>query len=69
MRKKITALNIDFLGEYNDKLKNISEELSDITKRSWLLETGNVDGSIDEILLDYLRMLTHVDLYKSLIIL
>lgn len=62
--KKITALNIDFLGEYNDKLKNISEELSDITKRSWLLETGNVDGSIAEILLDYLRMLTHVDLIK-----
>ena len=53
-----------FLGEYNDKLKNISEELSDITKRSWLLETGNVDGSIAEILLDYLRMLTHVDLIK-----
>ena len=62
--KKITALNIDFLGEYNDKLNNISEELSDITKRSWLLETGNVDGSIAEILLDYLRMLTHVDLIK-----
>lgn len=62
--KKITALDVDFLKEYNDKLKKISEELSDITKRSWLLETGNVDGSITEMALDYLRMLTHVDLIK-----
>lgn len=44
----MTALDVDFLKEYNDKLKKISEELSDITKRSWLLETGNVDGSITE---------------------
>lgn len=62
--KKITAMDVDFLKEYNDKLKKISEELSDITKRSWLLETGNVDGSITEMALDYLRMLTHVDLIK-----
>ena len=62
--KKMTALDVDFLKEYNDKLKKISEELSDITKRSWLLETGNVDGSITEMALDYLRMLTHVDLIK-----
>lgn len=33
-------------------------------KRSWLLETGNVDGSIMEMALDYLRMLTHADLIK-----
>lgn len=62
--KKITGLNIDFLAEYNTWLKDIYEELSDITKRSWLLETGNVDGSIAEMLLDYLRMLTHMDLIK-----
>ena len=61
---KITALNVDFLEEYNIKLKNITEDLSDIMKRSWLLETGNVDGSIMEMALDYLRMLTHADLIK-----
>lgn len=62
--KKIVSLNVNLLGEYNDRLKHISDELSDITKRSWLLETGNVDGSIGEMALDYLRMLTHVDLIK-----
>lgn len=62
--KKITALDVDFLKEYNVRLKNITDELADITKRSWLLETGNVDGSIAEMALDYLRMLTHVDLIK-----
>lgn len=61
---KIAALNYSFLSEYNNKLKNISDELSDITKRAWLLETGNIDGSIGEMVLDYIRMLTHVDLIK-----
>jgi len=29
-----------------------------------MIESGNVDGSLGEVLLDYIRMLTHIDLIK-----
>ena len=28
------------------------------------MESGNVDGSIGEVVLDYLRMITHMDIVK-----
>ena len=29
-----------------------------------MIESGNVDGSIGEVVLDYLRMITHMDIVK-----
>lgn len=61
---KVVELNYGFLKDYNEQLRQISKELSELQKRSWLLESGNVDGSIFEVMLDYIRMLTHIDLIK-----
>lgn len=62
--QKLQKLDIDFIRTYTDRLRSVNKELSAVTKGSWLLESGNVDGSIVEMLLEYLRMLTHMDLIK-----
>lgn len=62
--QKISDKKYEFLSEYTDKLEKICKSFSKITKNAWLIESGNVDGSLMEMLLDYLRMLTHVDLIK-----
>ncbi len=62
--KEIAALKYDELESYNDKFNDINIKFSNIVKNTFLLSTGNVDGSIAEMLLDYIRMLTHVDLIK-----
>lgn len=62
--KGIAELKYDELESYNAKFNEINTRFSSIVKNSFLLSTGNVDGSIVEMLLDYIRMLTHVDLIK-----
>jgi len=56
--------NIGFLAPECDRLKNILKNFAKITKGSWMIESGNVDGSLAEVVLDYLRMITHMDIVK-----
>ncbi|WP_162141494.1 MutS-related protein [Lachnospira multipara] len=62
--KDIVNLDLDFLADSNARLKELSKAFSKIYNNSAMLETGNVTGSISEIIMDYLRMLTHIDLIK-----
>lgn len=64
LAKKIANDDIKELEEYNQKLSNISDNFSKITGNSWLLAKGNVSDSLMEVLLEYIRMLTHVDIIK-----
>ncbi|MDD3239216.1 MAG: hypothetical protein PHW47_03860 [Lachnospira sp.] len=61
---ELETLSIEELAEYNQTLKKLTKSFAGVKKNSWLLETGTVNGSIAEIILDYIRMLTHVDLIK-----
>ncbi len=62
--QKIAKEHYDELQEYNAKLDTLCEMFSNITRSAWLLESGNVNGSLIEALMDYLRMITHVDLIQ-----
>ena len=62
--KDITELKLDYLDDINDKLDGLVHSFSKVYKNAGMLEGGNVTGSLSEILLEYLRMLTHVDLIK-----
>lgn len=61
--KKISALDIPELKEIREELKELSGMVHAKTHFVWLMQTGSsMSGSILELLLDYLRMATHVDL-------
>ena len=61
--KDIYKRNINELEKYNDKLKNATKDISPILKGSFLVsDSRNINGSLGEVFLDYLRMLTHADL-------
>ncbi|WP_031555953.1 MutS-related protein [Lachnospira multipara] len=62
--KDIRKLNLSYLADINEKLSSLSKEFDKVYKNAGMLENGNVTGSLSEILLDYLRMLTHIDLIK-----
>ncbi|MDO5402131.1 MAG: hypothetical protein Q4F11_01720 [Eubacteriales bacterium] len=62
--QEIRALGIKELKEYNQLLERLDKAFTKVKKNAWLLETGTIDGSLAEIILDYIRMLTHVDLIK-----
>lgn len=52
------------LEKYSEHFEKLCNEFSSVTNSAWMLESGNVSGSLADILLDYLRMLTHIDLIK-----
>lgn len=52
------------LESYFSEIDNICHKLSGITKRVYLMGTNNMSGSIAEMLMEYVRMLFHVDLMK-----
>ncbi len=63
--KKLCSMRIDFLQNELDELSSYVASTKKITKNIFLLQTGqNMGGSLAEMLLDYLRILTHVDLIK-----
>lgn len=62
--KAFAGLNISELSEYNRELKEIYNRFSNITKNAGLIVSGNVNGSLGEMVLEYVRMLTHIDLIK-----
>lgn len=60
--KKINKLGIKALDKYCQELSTLVNDMSRATKYTELLASSNESGSIAEILLDYIRMITHVDL-------
>ena len=61
--KKISALDIPELKELRDELKKLSGMVHQKTHFIWLMQTGSsMGGSIFDLVLDYLRMATHIDL-------
>ena len=63
--RTITRLNIKELDEYNKRLAKLISAFTKITNNSWLLVSSkNISGNLSDILMEYLRMLTHIDLIK-----
>ena len=60
----IVDCNYSELSQYNEELKKLCASCKNVTSGSWLLESGDVNGSLVQAILDYLRMITHVDLIK-----
>lgn len=62
--KDIGQIKNEELKQYNDEILKICNELSGITKRMFLLGSNNMSGSLIDIIMEYVRMLFHVDLIK-----
>lgn len=62
--KELCALDDEALSEYKDRLSAVLTDMTKVTRNSWLLASSNENGSIAEMVLDYLRMITHVDLIR-----
>lgn len=62
--KSIAELNLPELSKYNAKFKEQYDAFSNLTKNSWLLQSKKANGSLADMVLDYIRMLTHIDLIK-----
>ena len=59
---EIAELNIAGIEEYNNDLKYIFDRLKPVFKCVGLLTTNSMGGSIGEIIMDYVRIITHVDI-------
>lgn len=62
--ENIKNLSIQELEVYNESFDTLIKAFSKVTKNAWLLETGTISGSLAEIMLEYIRIITHVDLIK-----
>ena len=62
--KDIYEFDNEELKKYRDELEILYKELSPIVKNSFLLSSNTMSGSIGEIILEYARMLFHIDLIK-----
>lgn len=63
--EKAGAVNMDGLEFYNQRFRDIAGKLKKIKKYSfWLAGGENVSGGLENLLLDYVRMLFHIDLIK-----
>lgn len=61
---RIKRMNIKELLDYNKTLDDIIKEFAQVLKNSSMLSDSNVNGSLAQIAMDYIRMLTHIDLIK-----
>lgn len=62
--ENICSLKIAELSEYTDELKNICRKLSPLKRGVFLLTSNQMSGSLGDMIMDYVRMLTHVDMIK-----
>lgn len=63
--KGICRLNIPELEEYNKQLDKNIKSFRKISSNSWLLVSGKTSGgNISDIIMEYVRMFTHIDLIK-----
>lgn len=61
---KIVKEDFKDLGDCTERLKKLCKVLLPIRKGSFLLASTNVNGSIEEVIMEYVRMITHADLIK-----
>ena len=62
--KSIASVKNDELVKYNNEIMEICDKMSAVTKRTFLISGDNMSGSISEMLMEYIRILFHVDLIK-----
>ena len=62
--EELEKMNIEQLSPYVENLKKAYKNLKSFQKGVKFLGTNNMTGSFAEILLDYVRILTHIDLIK-----
>lgn len=62
--KDFEHLDDGSLKEYTDRLKRTKKELAGLEKGVNFLASNNMTGSLADIMMDYLRILTHIDLIK-----
>lgn len=62
--KKIAKMSISGLESYSKRILELTENLKEIEKGVFLLPTNSVKESIGELIMEYVRMLFHVDLIK-----
>ena len=62
VRKK-TDLDDPAFGSLKERLEGAMKELKDLKRFSWLL-TNSVSGSLIDVVMDYLRMIFHVDIIR-----
>lgn len=63
--KKIKALNIDELSEYNDFFDETIHRFAGIMHGSFVVVSGKQNnGSIGDVIMEYVKMFTHIDLIK-----
>ena len=60
----IKKCNVDVISEYVAKMEEAAGELKDIKHGIGLLPSQNMSGSIFDAVLDYVRMVTHIDLIR-----
>ena len=61
--KEVQSALTDEFKEYKDTIKRVSDDLKSLEKGLFLISDG-VNGSIVEIIMDYVRMIFHLDLIK-----
>lgn len=63
--KEISACNIAPIQAYNERLKENVAKLSYISSKSRFIESGvNMKGSLQDVIMDYIRMTLHIDLLQ-----
>lgn len=60
--KQLCELKIAGISEYNDKLNKLNKELAPSFKGVSLLTTNAMGGSLAELVMDYVRIITHIDI-------
>lgn len=62
--EKIVKADVVEIKEYNDELKSELDKIKRIKKGSFLVAINGSNGSVGEIIMEYIRMIFHVDIIK-----
>ncbi|MBP3339326.1 MAG: hypothetical protein J6L69_07975 [Lachnospiraceae bacterium] len=62
--KNLAKLSVPEFEQYNKRLVELTKDLKNIEKGIFLLPSNSVKESIGEMIMEYIRMLFHVDLIK-----
>lgn len=62
--ERINTQSVLGLEQYQERLKNSIEKLAGIRKGMFLISVNGTSGSIAEMVMDYIRMIFHVDIMK-----
>lgn len=61
----LDAVSFDGISDYTNRLNEIAKQFKKFRRHSYFLIAGrNMSGSLQDIILDYIRMLFHIDLIK-----